>query len=75
MIYDTIGFENLPFVRPHVHVSEKLVFLIISTLGNHHFYKKNFFSCRITTVLDCQMDFRHFPMDQQICHFQVGSCK
>ena len=43
MIYDTIGFENLRFVRPHVHVSEKLVFLIISTLGNHHFYK-NFFS-------------------------------
>ncbi|CAH3152680.1 unnamed protein product, partial [Porites lobata] len=30
-------------------------------------------STRITTVLDCQMDFRHFPMDQQICHFQVGS--
>ncbi|XP_067051694.1 glycine receptor subunit alphaZ1-like [Acropora muricata] len=30
-------------------------------------------SARITTVLSCQMNFRHFPMDQQTCNFYVGS--
>ncbi|XP_078375019.1 glycine receptor subunit alphaZ1-like [Oculina patagonica] len=30
-------------------------------------------SARITTVLSCQMNFRTFPMDQQTCHFYVGS--
>ncbi|XP_068698858.1 glycine receptor subunit alphaZ1-like [Montipora foliosa] len=30
-------------------------------------------SARITTVLSCQMNFRQFPMDQQTCHFNLGS--
>lgn len=33
------------------------------------------YSMRLTTTVSCPMNFRNFPMDHQICNFEIESCK
>ncbi len=42
---------------------------------NYYYVGVHLYTCRVSMQLDCRMLLRKYPMDNQTCHMNLGSCE